>query len=82
MKIKEIFKSKILAALIFLKRNIDARDFHAYVGTALLAAGGYFIYKPLALIIPGAVFLYIAFRNPFQEVSKWVSLQALRKGQE
>lgn len=39
------------------------QDIHAYFGTALISWGCYYIYPPAALILPGAVFLYIAFRR-------------------
>jgi len=46
-----------------LKSKIDIRDAHCYGGTLLLAMGGYFVYQPLGLIIPGAVLLYIALKK-------------------
>ena len=42
----------------------DLRDAHFYAGTALLSAGFYFIHQPLTLIVPGALFVYIALRRP------------------
>lgn len=43
-----------------LVKNIDARDVHFYGGTAMLAAGAWFIYEPAALIAAGLVFLYVS----------------------
>ena len=48
---------KILAVF----KHIDARDAHAYLGTAMLAVGCYLVYPPLGFIAPGVIFLYIAF---------------------
>ena len=44
-------------------RHINARDVHFYAGIAMLAAGAYFVYPPLALIAPGVVFLYVSLRR-------------------
>lgn len=36
-------------------------DSHAYGGLLLLAAGFYFVYAPLALIVPGLILAYLGF---------------------
>src|SRR5690606_32747427 len=46
-----------------LLRQINARDVHFYAGGGLVAAGLYYVYPPLALIAPGAVFLYVSLRR-------------------
>jgi len=46
-----------------LLRQINARDVHFYAGVGLVAAGFYYVYPPLALIAPGAVFLYVSLRR-------------------
>lgn len=43
--------------------KFDARDFHVYAGTALLAAGLGFVWWQAALIAPGVIFIYIALRR-------------------
>lgn len=60
MKIIESLKVRLIKIL----SDPDLpQDIHAYLGTALLAWGSYYIYPPAALIVPGAIFLYIAFRR-------------------
>lgn len=42
-----------------MRYKADYTDLIAVIGLALLAAGLYFIYPPLALVIPGAVLLLV-----------------------
>jgi hypothetical protein len=49
-----------------LFKSLDARDWHAYTGLLLVAAGLVPIYWPLALIVPGAVLAYVGIRRQAQ----------------
>lgn len=42
---------------------IDARDVIAVVGLVLLAVGLYQVYRPAALIVPGALLTWFALRG-------------------
>jgi len=44
-------------------RSLDERDVHVYGGIIMVGTGLAFVYWPLALIIPGAILLYIALRR-------------------
>lgn len=47
----------------FLKTHFDLRDAHAYLGILLIAVGCGFVYWPSALIVPGAILIYMALRR-------------------
>ena len=40
-------------------KNIDMSDIHAYGGTLLIAIGCFFIFRPLALIVPGIILIWL-----------------------
>lgn len=42
-----------------IARNIDARDVASLVGLGLVAGGLWFVWPPLAAIVPGALIVYV-----------------------
>jgi hypothetical protein len=46
-------------------QSIDARDVIGLAGLALLAFGLWFVWPPLAAIIPGAVLTYVAIAEKY-----------------
>lgn len=46
-----------------LRAAFDLRDVVAFVGLALLAAGLGQVWVPLALIVPGAIIIFVALRG-------------------
>lgn len=46
-----------------IRTHVDLRDVHAYLGIALIAAGLAVVWWPAALIVTGALLLYLALRR-------------------
>lgn len=46
-----------------LRQHVDIRDIHCYGGILLIAAGLAFVYWPAALVVPGAILLFLALRR-------------------
>lgn len=44
-------------------QNLDKRDLTFFMGLLLLTAGAYFVYAPAALIVPGALLVWISLKG-------------------